>query len=231
MSTKVIAGQSVTYRPYRFAPKANQAQVAELDDPEALQRALSDGFQEGSERGFEQGLLQGREAGHREGLERGLREGHAEGVIAGERDGRARFETAAAPFAAMVENYQASLAGLEQQRRHELLELVKKVAQQVIRCELTLHPTQLLSLVEEALATLPGADGAIEVRLNPEECARIRDIAPESASKWQLVADDQLALGELRVITGQAEADLGCQQRLDACVGKLADHLQLVAND
>ena len=37
----------------------------------------------------------------------------------------------------------------------ELLALVKKVSEQVIRCELTLNPTQLLTLAEEALASMP----------------------------------------------------------------------------
>ena len=51
--------------------------------------------------------------------------------------------------------------------------------------------------------------------------------APERAAGWKLVADERLALGECRVITPQAEADVGCQQRLDACLDTLAEHLHL----
>ncbi|MGN0922003.1 MAG: flagellar assembly protein FliH [Cellvibrio sp.] len=230
MSVKIINAQGTAYRPYRFPPKFTAKTVEFSQDPEAIQRALTDGFQEGSAKGFEQGLAQGIEAGYKEGLEKGHKEGFANGQELGYREGKTLFAEAAAPLNTIVAEYQQTIAQLDSQRRHELLELVKKVSQQVIRCELTLHPTQLLSLVEEALVNLPSSDGDIRVLLNPEECSRIRDIAPEAAEKWQLVPDDSLALGEVRVVTDQAEADVGCQQRLDACVEKLAEHLQLVVN-
>ena len=104
---------------------------------------------------------------------------------------------------------------------------MEKVTRQVIRCELTLHPTQLLALVEEALASMPGEPEDVQVLLSPEEYARIKAVAPERAAGWKLLADERLALGECRVVTPQAEADVGCQQRLDACIDTLAEHLHL----
>ncbi|MCC3262989.1 hypothetical protein LLE87_32995, partial [Paenibacillus polymyxa] len=80
-------------------------------------------------------------------------------------------------------------------------ELVQKVARQVIRCELTLHPTQLLSLADEALAAMPEQPASVQRLLNPEECARIRELAPERAAAWRLVPDERLALGECRLLT------------------------------
>lgn len=230
MSVKIINAKGQPYRPYRFPPKLNTNTIEFSHDPDAIQRALSDGFQEGSAKGFEQGLTQGIEAGYKEGLEKGHKEGFSTGHDKGFKEGKDLFDQAAAPLNAIIDEYQQALVQIDNQRRHELLELVKKVSQQVIRCELTLHPTQLLSLVEEALANLPSSNGEISVRLNPEEFSRIRDIAPEAAEKWQLLPDEKLALGEVRVITDQAEADVGCQQRLDACVEKLAEHLQLVVS-
>ncbi|GHL45637.1 hypothetical protein ECZU29_04870 [Escherichia coli] len=43
------------------------------------------------------------------------------------------------------------LAHIERKQREDLLQLVEK-SPAVIRCELALQPTQLLALVEEALA-------------------------------------------------------------------------------
>jgi flagellar assembly protein FliH len=65
------------------------------------------------------------------------------------------------------------------------------------------------------------------VLLNPEEYNRIRDLAPNRASVWRLVPDDRLALGECRIVTAQTEVDIGCQQRLDACIDTLSQHMQL----
>ena len=226
MTIKVIKGANRNWRPYRFPPRSSQVQV-NWSDPEALQRAIADGFQEGSEKGYQQGLEQGQAAGEREGFEKGRLEGLQQGRDEGREQGKLLFDEASQPLAQISEQLRQFLNDFERKRRQELLELVKKVSQQVIRCELTLHPTQLLALAEEALATMPADHGEVRILLNPEECARIKDLAPERAALWRLVPDDKLALGECRVVTAQAEADIGCQQRLDACVETLAEHMQL----
>jgi len=198
-------------------------------DPAALQRAVADGFQEGIDKGYEQGLEQGREAGHREGFERGVEDGKAIGREEGRVAGRRAFDEAARPMDELVERFERFRQEFEQARREQLLELVQKVSKQVIRCELTLHPTQLLTLAEEALAAMPGDQEDVRILLNPEECTRIKELAPERAAAWRLVPDEKLALGECRVVTAQAEADIGCQQRLDSCMETLAEHIRAEA--
>ncbi|MGF6690046.1 flagellar assembly protein FliH [Metapseudomonas resinovorans] len=229
MTVRVIKSAGTSWRAYRFPPRSRvqSGDSAEWDsDPAARQRAVADGFQEGIERGYQEGLNEGREAGQREGLERGRQEGLRLGREEGRMLGQQQFEAASRPLQQVAAEYQRFLQAFEQARRQELLELVKKVSRQVIRCELTLHPTQLLSLAEEALAAMPGDPGEVQILLNPEECARIRDLAPDRAEAWRLVPDERLALGECRVVTAQAEADIGCQQRLDSCMDTLAGHLQ-----
>lgn len=229
MSIKIIKGEGRSWRPFRFPPRVRTA--AELadsvaGDPAALQRAVADGFQEGIDKGYEQGLEQGREAGHREGFERGVEDGKTIGREEGRVMGRRAFDEAARPMDELVERFERFRQEFEQARREQLLELVQKVSKQVIRCELTLHPTQLLSLAEEALAAMPGGQEDVRILLNPEECARIKELAPERAAAWRLVPDEKLALGECRVVTAQAEADIGCQQRLDSCMDTLAEHIK-----
>jgi flagellar assembly protein FliH len=227
MAVKVIKGDTRQWRPYRFPPRSSQSAAEWGGDPAELQQAIANGFQEGIDRGYQEGLQQGEEAGRQAGMNQGREEGFRLGREEGRREGRRDFELAAKPLDAVGQQMQQYLAELEHKRREELLELVKKVSQQVIRCELTLHPTQLLSLVEEALASMPSDGDDVQVLLNPEEFARIKAIAPERAESWKLVADERLALGECRVITTQAEADVGCQQRLDACIDTLSEHLSL----
>jgi flagellar assembly protein FliH len=229
MSIKIIKGEGRSWRPFRFPPRVRTA--AELadsvaGDPAALQRAVADGFQEGIDKGYEQGLEQGREAGHREGFERGVEDGKAIGREEGRALGRQAFDQAARPMDDLVERFERFRQEFEQARREQLLELVQKVSKQVIRCELTLHPTQLLSLAEDALAAMPGDQEDVRILLSPEECTRIKELAPERAAAWRLVPDEKLALGECRVVTAQAEADIGCQQRLDSCMDTLAEHIR-----
>lgn len=230
MTIKVLKGAGKGWRPYRFPPRASFNTVAASGwdvDPEAIQRAISDGFQEGSEKGYQQGLVQGQQEGYDEGLHRGRQEGQAIGREEGRAEGSRIFEKAAEPLDDVTLQLHGFLADFERKRRQELLELVKKVTQQVIRCELTLHPTQLLNLAEEALAAMPGDQSDVHVLLNPEEYHRIRDLAPGRAAAWRLVPDEKLALGECRIVTAQTEVDIGCQQRLDACIDTLSEHLQV----
>lgn len=229
MTVKVVKGAGRSWRPFRFPPRVRTpAQLSEglAGDPAALQRAVADGFQEGIDKGYREGLEQGREAGHREGFERGCEDGRAIGREEGRLQGRQAFEAAGRPLDRLIEAFEHFHREYQQARREQLLELVQKVARQVIRCELTLHPTQLLTLAEEALNAMPGDQEEVRILLNPEECARIRELAPERAAAWRLVPDDKLALGECRVLTAQAEADIGCQQRLDSCMDTLAEHMR-----
>jgi flagellar assembly protein FliH len=228
MTIKVIKGADRSWRPFRFPPRVKspaQAGAGFAGDPAALQRAVADGFQEGIDKGYREGLEQGREAGHREGFQRGVEDGKALGLEEGRQQGRRAFDEAGRPLDRLIEAFEGFRQEYEQARREELLELVQKVARQVIRCELTLHPTQLLTLAEEALNAMPGDQEDVRIQLNPEECARIRELAPERAAAWRLVPDEKLALGECRVLTAQAEADIGCQQRLDSCMETLAEHI------
>ena len=232
MSIKIIKGEGRSWRPFRFPPRVRAAaEIADsvAGDPAALQRAVAEGFQEGIDKGYEQGLEQGRETGYREGFERGIDDGKTIGREEGHAQGQQAFDEAAQPLDRLVESFERFHRDFEQARREQLLELVQKVSRQVIRCELTLSPTQLLTLAEEALAAMPDDQDDVRILLNPEECARIKELAPERAAAWRLVSDEKLALGECRVVTAQAEADIGCQQRLDSCMDTLAEHIKAEA--
>ncbi len=227
VNVKVIKGAGRSWRPFRFPPRASAMPNGNWDgDPAQLQRAVADGFQEGLDKGYMEGLEQGREAGQREGFEQGRQDGLRQGRDDGRGEGRQAFEAAARPLERVAAEFRQFARDFELSRQKQLLELVEKVAKQVIRCELTLHPTQLLALAEEALAAMPGEQGEVQILLNPEECARIKELAPERAAAWRLIPDERLGLGECRVVTAQAEADIGCQQRLDSCMDTLTEHVR-----
>lgn len=195
-----------------------------LDDA-ALQSQLQQGFQEGLNRGFAQGMEEGKEEGYQEGLRLGFEEGVRKGRSEGKTQARQQFLEAAHPLDSIIASMETFMANYEQRRREELLQLVEKVTRQVIRCELTLHPTQILTLVEEALAALPQQPEQVKVMLNSEEHRRISEAEPEKVAHWGLTADPDLAPGECRVITNTTEMDVGCQHRLDQCMDALKANL------
>lgn len=234
-----LSTQNARVRRYKFPPLRKSPQSGDgmgigdfaPMDGAAIQQQLAEGFQEGLTRGFEQGLEEGRGEGYQEGVRLGFDEGLRKGHDEGKQAGRQLFIDAAGPLEAMTGEVKRWLEAYEQRRREELLQLVEKVSRQVIRCELTLHPTQLLTLVEEALSSLPKMPEELKVCLNPEEFHRISEAEPERAQAWNLASDAKLLPGECRVITETTEMDVGCQHRLEQCLDVLKETLLPEAYD
>lgn len=225
-------------RLHKFPPlrKRHQAQHRPDEqhpvmDDTALQAQFQQGFQDGLNSGFAQGLEEGKSEGYQEGLRLGFDEGVRKGRSEGKVQARQQFLEAAHPLDSIIASMETFMANYEQRRREELLQLVEKVTRQVIRCELTLHPTQILTLVEEALSALPQQPEQVKVMLNSDEHRRISEAEPEKVSLWGLTADPDLPPGECRVITNTTEMDVGCQHRLDQCMDALKANLLPESHD
>ncbi|WKB54114.1 flagellar assembly protein FliH [Eleftheria terrae] len=215
------------HRPHRFPPLSQLSAGAALagsGGPHA-QASLAEAFQQGLDRGYREGY----DGGHQRGLQDGHAEGREAGLAAGREEARreaiAGFETLARPLDSLLQQLQQLQADYQSAMRKEVVELVAKVARQVIRCELALQPVQLLSLVDETLATMPPVREGVEVYLNPEEAQRIAELDPERARRWTLIPDPRLEAGECRVKADGREADAGCRQRLAASMDQIAAQL------
>lgn len=217
-----------TLRPHRFPPLAQVGRAAAALDGLSgaqLQASLAQGFQEGLAKGYEEGYASGLQTGTDEARGAAEAAGHAQGLAAGREDARALLVS---PVAA-VDTLLTHLCQLQQDyqsaMRREVVELVERVARQVIRAELTLRPSQLMALVDETLSAMPPARDGVEVFLNPEDRQRLLELGPERVHEWTLRADAALEPGECRVIAGGREADAGCRQRLAACMEQVRSQL------
>lgn len=219
------------FRPYHFPPLA-QVMAARHDGrssdapssstPEQdWQGAMADGFRQGQQDGYDVGVEQGRnegyDAGHAEGVARGIEEGRQQAL--------AELEAMARPVDAMLRGLKKLKSEYKNAQRKEVVDLVGKIARQVIRAELALQPVQMLALVDEALSAMPPTRDEVEVMLNPEEMKRIQELDPKRAKKWNLLADPRLEPGECRVKAGDHEVDAGCQGRLAACMEQVREGL------
>jgi flagellar assembly protein FliH len=137
----------------------------------------------------------------------------------------------AKPVDAMLRSLRKMKTEFRNAQRKEVVDLVGKIARQVIRAELALQPVQMLNLVDEALAAMPPTRDDVEVFMNPEELKRIQELDPKRAKKWNLMADPGLDLGECRVRAGDHEVDAGCQNRLAACMTQVRESLDSAAKE
>ncbi|WP_292044247.1 flagellar assembly protein FliH [Massilia sp. UBA6681] len=217
------------FRPYHFPPlyqltsalPKGAAAGDGIGSAEEWQAALSDGYRQGQREGYEAGLDQGRAdgfpVGQSEGLQRGVEEGRAMAL--------AQFDELSKPIDAMLKGLKKLKTDMRAAQRKEVVDLVGKIARQVIRAELALQPVQLLALVEEALSVMPPSRDAVEVFLNPEELRRVLELDPKRAKKWTLLPDPALEPGECRVRSGDNEVDAGCQGRLTAVMDQVREQL------
>ncbi|MGF1779196.1 flagellar assembly protein FliH [Vibrio nomapromontoriensis] len=222
------------YRPHRFPPVAPVIQDNELSSEmmwgeEAsqadVQEKLEIGFQQGLEQGHREGVQQGLEQGQQQGLLEGQKEGFQKGFISGEQSGKQAFLEAIKPVNEIYHHLERWQEEKDQQQRHVICELVQKVAQQVIRAELTLMPQQILALVDETLEAMPGKTEKVTVHLNPQDLERIANINAELPHNWKLVAKAELPVGGCHLVTDDAEADASCDARLETCMDNVKNHL------
>jgi flagellar assembly protein FliH len=132
----------------------------------------------------------------------------------------------ARPVDSMLQSLRKLRADYRAAQRKEVVDLVAKVARQVIRAELALQPVQIMALVDETLASMPPTREEIDVHLNPEELRRITELDPKRAQRWNLIGDARLDAGECRIRAGDSEVDAGCKQRLAAVMEQVDTQLQ-----
>ena len=218
------------FRPYHFPPLAHflaarNANAATPTQEADWQDALADGYRQGQAEGMEQGIEQGRVEGYALGREEGAERGYEEGL----QRAIAEMGELAKPVDAMLRALKKLKTEYRNAQRKEVVDLVGKIARQVIRAELALQPVQMLNLVDEALSVMPPTRDDVEVLLNPEELKRIQELDPKRAKKWNLLPDPSLEPGECRVKAGDHEVDAGCQGRLAACMDQVQEGLEAAA--
>ncbi len=216
-------------RPYRFPPldllqKPVSGPVA-ADNTAADPQAVARAFEQASQRGHEEGFAQGVQAGEQSGLAQGFARGQEDGRAQAMHAVRAEFASACVPVQALHEQLAQLHADWQASLRKDVIDLVERVARQVVRCELTLQPAQILALVEETLSGMPQRTGALQVFLHPADLQRIRELDAARVPEWNLLADSTLEAGECRLRVGEVEVDAGCKQRLSACMEQVREQL------
>lgn len=224
------------FRTYRFPP-LDLLQAGRSTAPAAIDAAasaqpvpdpqvLAQAYEQAAQRGHAQGFEQGQQEGHQQGHAMGLAEGRLQGQRAAQQEARAELLRLAAPLDALTAQLGALHADWQASLGKDVIDLVERVARQVVRCELTLQPAQILALVEETLQGMPPRTGEVQVFLNPADLQRIQELDAGRVPAWHLQADNALEAGECRLRVGDAEVDAGCKHRLQACMEQVREQLQ-----
>ncbi|WP_394202834.1 flagellar assembly protein FliH [Shewanella waksmanii] len=209
-------------RRHRFAPlhtsDTNEAQEASWDD---YQQAYDKGYEEGLNNGHREGFASGKEDGLQAGHAAGFNQGRAEGEQSGRTNIDQQLNELITPLSALKDLLEEGYSQQINEQQSLILDLVRRVSQQVIRCELTLQPQQILTLIEETLAALPDNQGQVAIHLEPTAVKQLTNLAADKVADWHLVADNDISAGGCRIVTEHTDADASVETRLNACMDQV----------
>jgi flagellar assembly protein FliH len=163
------------------------------------QQALADAEAEARQRGHEVGLAEGREAG------------------------QAELNASAERLEAVLRALTHPLETVDEQAERALVELACAVAGQLVRRQLHHHPDEIVPVVREAVTAMAADAGAVEIRLQPDDAAIVREslAVAEGDHDWQVRDDPALSRGDCRVHAGHAWVDA----RLDQRIARIVNHV------
>lgn len=218
-------------RRHQFAPLQGQALGLDSGNEghtgqwQDYQQAFDKGYDEGVNQGYQAGRQNGEEEGKQAGYAAGFHQGRIEGQQQGKMDVDQQLNEIIAPLSALKSLLEDGHNKQILTQQQLIVDLVRRVAHQVIRCELTLQPQQILALVEETLAALPNDATDIKIHLQPNAVDELKQLAPEKIKDWTLVPDNNITQGGCRILCDQCDADASLETRLNASMDQVEQHI------
>jgi len=167
--------------------------------------------------GFEQGRAEGLEQGRAEGLEKG----HAEGLQQAREEARRQLQPELAAINRLATSLTHALNEQDYQLEQALLHLVQEVARQVIQRELLTDNSTVLSIVRQALKTLPPASGNVRILIHPDDLPVLQQAIEEGGENWRAVPRHDVERGGCRIETDQSVLDFTTGQRFRSVIEQL----------
>ncbi|MFT5787989.1 MAG: flagellar assembly protein FliH [Shewanella sp.] len=214
-------------RRHRFSPLVAESNGdTETAGWQDFQQAFDKGYNEGVQKGHQAGFSSGEEEGQQAGHAAGFNQGRIEGQQKGKDNIDEQLNSIITPLSALQSLLKEGHNQQILQQQSLILDLVRRVSLQVIRCELTLQPQQILTLIEETLAALPDDPSNVKIHLEPSAVEKLKELATDKIQSWSLIADASISAGGCRIVSEKSDADASVETRLDRCMAQVENHLQ-----
>lgn len=180
---------------------------------EAREEGLLLGRQEGIQKGLEEGRRLGQEQGREQGLLEGREQGQKEGYAAAYKKADAEIRQQMQTFKSVMTHLTHAMNEQDYQLEHALLNLSKEIARHVIQRELMIDSSHIISIVRQALATLPPSRDNVRILVNQEDLPVIEQAIADEGANWRVVGTRQIERGGCRVETDQSAVDFTIGER------------------
>lgn len=179
--------------------EAKRRGQAIIDKAHAERQRILEGAQE---KGFEAGRAEGLSAGYRDGFEKG----HAEAL----EEARKRTAALAAAWESELAAFVAKRQELVDEAGADVLELVLKIAERVIKRKLEAEPDVVVGQLEHVLSMVARPTRLV-VRAHPEDRALLGELLPGIVSRFAMVKHlemtDDASLSRGSIVALDAGAD------------------------
>jgi len=159
---------------------------------------------------FDQGFAEGRLQGQKKGLTEGLAEGQKQ------------IQQHSQQLHSALESLMQFMQGHDDEVEQALVNLVTSVTKHIIRRELSIDSTHVLSVVHDAVATLPITQEDIHIFLSEQDHKYLSEQQP-LPEQWHLQADPSLTPGGCRVVTTQSVVDYTLEEQFQQVIGQLVE--------
>lgn len=170
-----------------------------------------------------------RQDAYNEGFSTGEKDGFRAGQLRAQQEAEAALKPRLQALESIMQQLFEPINGQDQAIEHMLLELVRKISEEVIRRELTLESSQISKVLREALKLLPLDDGQVRIYINPQDFDTLKSLRERHEESWRILEDDSLQPGGCRIETRNSQIDASVETRLHTLMQQLLEqqrHLQ-----
>jgi len=191
---------------------------------ESIQEIQEQAYKEAYEAAFQKAEIEGLEQGKKNGHEQGYAEGKKEGYELGLAEGQEVIKLKSDQLSSIISILQSPLEQLDKEVEDEMMFLVMTVARHVIRREVKADPGHVIAAVRQAVELLPVSARNIQVHLNPEDAALVREslsMDEEHGQRWRIIEDPMLSRGGCNVETDYSRIDATVESRINMIVSQV----------
>ena len=155
----------------------------------------------------------------------GLKSGYDEGYKKGLQEAQHEIQQRCTELDKILNFMHRPLDDLDDKVTDQLFHLAMAVTGQLIRRELHTEPGEIVAVVREAMSSLPIAERRVNIHLQPDDAALVRDALSlthtDDAQPWHIIEDPLLSRGGCKLQAGQSYIDASIETRLNRIIATL----------
>ena len=150
--------------------------------------------------------------------DKGFEEGRLNGFLAGGEEIQQQVELYKQMLVAMEKPFER----IDKKVEEELVLLATSIAEAIIKQELTVNPSLIGQVVEEAVSALSATARHVSVRLHPQDIALLNSDQQDGDNPvaWHMLEDARLARGECQVDSSDEFVDATVRSRINTIVNE-----------